>query len=62
VLPAAIRPKGKDAYHTLALGFASAADARLNWTMEIELSDQHIDERLEPVVDQIYRERLEALK
>ena len=62
VLPATIKPKGKDTYHTLALGFASSSNPSLNWTMEIELSDQYLDTRLESVVRQIYLDRLEDLK
>lgn len=61
ILPVTIRPRGKDAYHTLALGFASASDPRLNWTMEIESSDQYINEQLESVVRQIYHDRREEL-
>jgi len=62
VVPATIRPKNKEPYSTLALGFSSSSDPRLNWTMEIELSDRYIDERLESLVRQIYQERVEELK
>jgi hypothetical protein len=38
---------------TLALRFSSA----LNWTMEIDLSDDYIENRLPSVITQIYEER-----
>ena len=62
IMPTTVRPKGKDPYHTLALGFASSSDSRVNWTMEIELSDEYIDQQLESVVRKIYHDRRKDLK
>lgn len=50
---------GGDEYRTCALVFSHGSNPNLNWTMEIQESDEFVDNELELVVKRIYFERVE---
>ena len=50
--------KSKDKYETLSLIFTHRKRPDFRWTMEIEKSDQYIENKLEEVVRKVYREKV----
>ena len=51
--------EGGEEYQTFALIFSHASNPMLYWTMEVEPSEDFIDNQLEDVVRQIYFQRIE---
>jgi hypothetical protein len=50
---------GGDTYQTYALVFSHGSNPNLNWTMEVQESDDFVENELEAVVKKIYFERVE---
>ena len=50
---------GGDDYQTFVLVFSHASNPNLRWTMEVQESDELIDNELEAIVRRIYFERVE---
>jgi hypothetical protein len=50
---------GGDDYQTFVLVFSHASNPNLRWTMEVQESDEFIENELESVVRRIYFERVE---
>ena len=50
---------GGDDYQTFVLVFSHASNPNLRWTMEVQESDEFIDNELENVVRRIYFDRVE---
>lgn len=51
-------PNSEQRYDTWVLRFTSTSNPELNWTMEIEESDEYIETRFEATVRKIYQERM----
>lgn len=55
-----VTPKdGSDQYTTYALTFFHPSNPNLHWTMEIEMTDDYIEHKLEQIVTNIYLARVE---
>ena len=50
--------KAKVPYRTLALKFSHRSDENLNWTIEIEPSDDYIKNKLQNAVEGVYRQKI----
>lgn len=61
VIEVDVLPEEGARYSTPALSFESSSDPRLNWTMEIEESDDYIERRLLPAIKKIYDGRKKEL-
>jgi hypothetical protein len=50
---------GSAEYTTFVLAFSHPANPNLNWTMEIRMDDEYIEQELEKIVTKIYLDRVE---
>ena len=50
---------GDTEYSTFVLAFSHPSNPNLQWTMEVRMDDEYIENELEEVVTKIYLERVE---
>ena len=51
--------QGGEEYTTFVLVFSHSSNSNLQWTMEVELDEDYIENELEQVVTNIYLQRVE---
>ncbi len=51
--------QGGEEYTTFVLVFSHSSNTNLQWTMEVELDEDYIENELEQVVTNIYLQRIE---
>ena len=51
--------QGGDKYTTYVLAFTHSSNSNLQWTMEVELDENYIENELEQIVTNIYLQRVE---